>query len=130
MCPIPLCVSNLFSLNEIENREVNYEIGLFLFSETPVGFFPAFKRLRSIHKGQFTLSTQLILLLDLVILSHRRSTTVSPETYTLYIAKPLTNLFPNTAEAFGSGKEKDKVSFFDSEVMLLTNGVWGEKSSV
>ena len=89
-------------------------------------FSQHFKRLRSIHKSQFTLSTQLILLLDLVIPSHRRSTTASPETYTLYIAKPLTNPFPNTAKAFGSRKEKDKVSFFDSEVMLLTNGVWDE----
>ena len=90
-------------------------------------FSQHFKRLRSIHKGQFTLSTQLILLIDPVILSHRRSSTVSPETCPLYIAKPLTNPFPNTADAFASRKEKDKVSFFDSKVMLLANSVWGKK---
>ena len=92
-------------------------------------FSQHFKRLRSIHKGQFTLSTQLILLIDPVILSHHRSSTVSPETCPLYIAKLLTNPFPNTADTFASRKEKDKVSFFDSKVMLLTNSVWDKKKS-
>ena len=38
----------------------------------------------SLYGGQFTLSTQLIILNYPVILSHRRSTTVSLVTYTLY----------------------------------------------
>ena len=38
----------------------------------------------TIYVGQFTLSTQLIILNYLAILSHQRSTTVSLETYPLY----------------------------------------------
>ena len=64
-----------------------------------------------------------------VILSHRRSTTVSLETYYLYISKPPTNPFPNITGLFtsNSGKEKEEVSFFDSKVMLSTNDVWVKK---
>ena len=41
---------------------------------------------RFFYRGQFTLLTQLIILNYPVILSHRRSTTVSLETYPLYIS--------------------------------------------
>ena len=49
----------------------------------------------TLYSGQFTLSTQLIILNYPVILSYRRSTTVSLETYSLYAAAMKKPDFPH-----------------------------------
>ena len=49
----------------------------------------------TLYSGQFTLSTQLIIQNYPVILSYRRSTTVSLETYSLYAADMKRPDFPH-----------------------------------